>query len=48
MEIHQIPTFCVIQRLSLMFLVAESLGADYLATGHYCRVNSETKNENNI
>ena len=35
-------------KFDVFLKVAESLGADYLATGHYCRVNSETKNEKTI
>ena len=35
-------------KFDVFLKVAESLGADYLATGHYCRVNSETKNKKTI
>ena len=35
-------------KFDVFLKVAESLGADYLATGHYSIVNSETKNEKTI
>ena len=49
MGVHLILIFYVIKRLNLIFFwnTAISLGADYIATGHYCRKSSINFGEDN-